>query len=272
MQERLQYINHLNEVIDFGRNGIYVSSNDLHDYDWDLITKNDRVSGFRRGITSRTLPVVIFCPSAAVGLAARNLLLEVAEKDILARKPGRIVIGEYYYRCYIVGSKKSNYLKAKRRMDVTLTLSSDKPYWIRESKFSFRKADAGRSGVDYSFDYPFDYMPPFAKSSLLNTNFAPSNFKLTMFGPCKNPAIYIAGHWYGVQCSLLAGEYLTIDSIEKTITKVAVDGTTSNMFSCRNRDSYIFEKIPPGTSLVSWDNTFGADIILLEERSEPKWT
>lgn len=272
MQERLQYINHMNEVIDFGRNGIYVSSNDLHDYDWELITKNDRIAGFRRGIASRTLPVAILCSSAAAGLAARNLLLEVAEKDILAEKPGKIVIGDYYYRCYIVGSKKANYMKAKCRMDVTLTLSSDNPYWIRESKFSFRKTATAASGVEYPFDYPFDYTSSFARSALLNTSFAPSNFRLTMFGPCESPGIYIADHLYSVQCSLQAGEHIIIDSAAKTIVKVAADGTSTNLFNRRNRASYVFEKIPPGSSAVSWDDSFGADIVLLEERSEPKWT
>ncbi len=271
MQERLQYINHMNEVIDFGRNGIYVSSNDLHDYDWTPVTRNDRISGFRRGIVSLTLPVVIFCSSAADGLAARNLLLEVAEKDITANKPGKIVIGDYYYRCYIVGSKKSNYLKARSRMDVKLSLSSDAPFWVRESRFSFRRATA-TSGVEFPFDYPFDYTSSFAQSALLNTNFASSNFRLTMFGPCESPGIYIAGHLYNVQCSLQAGEYVTVDSSAKTIVKVAVDGTTTNLFNSRNRASYIFEKIPPGSSAVSWVDSFDADIVLLEERSEPKWT
>ncbi len=271
MQERLQYINHMNEVIDFGRNGIYVSSNDLHDYDWEPVTRNDRISGFRRGITSRTLPVVIFCSSAAAGLSARNLLLEVAEKDILAEKPGKIVIGDYYYPCYIIGSKKANYMKAKCRMDVTLTLSSDASFWIRESKFSFRKAAAVSSGAGYPFDYPFDYTSAFTQSELLNTSFVPSNFRLTMFGPCEAPGIYIAGHLYNVQCTLQEGEYVVVDSLAKTITKVAVDGTVTNMFNSRNRISYIFEKIPPGSNAVSWDGSIGIDVILLEERSEPKW-
>ena len=40
----------------------------------------------------------------------------------------------------------------------------------------------------------------------------------------------------------------------------------------RNKDSYIFEKIQPGTNYVIIDGDFGVDIILMEERSEPKWT
>ena len=69
-----------------------------------------------------------------------------------------------------------------------------------------------------------------------------------------------------------SGEYLTIDSATKKIFLTAVDGTTANKFNNRNRDSYIFEKIQPGGNVVAWDGTFGFDVILLEERSEPKWT
>ena len=48
--------------------------------------------------------------------------------------------------------------------------------------------------------------------------------------------------------------------------------TTISKFSDRNRDDYIFEKIPSGSNDVSWDGAFGFDVTLLEERSEPKWT
>jgi hypothetical protein len=50
------------------------------------------------------------------------------------------------------------------------------------------------------------------------------------------------------------------------------DGTTVNHFNDRNKASYIFEKIPPGNNAITWPGGFGFDVILMEERSEPKWT
>ena len=66
-------------------------------------------------------------------------------------------------------------------------------------------------------------------------------------------------------------EFLTIDSVLKTIVLTKRDGSTENCFNYRNKDSYIFEKIPSGTSNISSGN-FNFEITLLEERSEPKWT
>lgn len=272
MLERLKYKNHLGEVIDFGRSGIFVSSNDLHDYNWTVTSKNDKISAFKRSVATRTLPVVIFCPTAEAGVAARNRLLEVAEKDVLAKKPGRIIVGDYYFSCYVTGSKKANYLRTRRRMEAKLTLVSDAPYWVRESTHSFRKAGSEDPGFGYPFDYAFDFTSGVRSVALVNTSFTASNFRLIFFGPCKDPVVYVGGHPYGVNCTLAVGEYATVDSASKTITKTAPDGTTTNLFNLRRRDAYIFQPIPPGQSAVSWDDDLGVDIILLDERSEPKWT
>lgn len=271
MQERLQYRNHLGEVIDFGKSGIFVSANELHDYSWDISQKNGKISSFKRDVVSSNLPVVIFCATPAEGVAARNRLLEVAEKDVLAKKPGRIIIGDYYYKCYITGSKKSQYLSSRRRMEAALTTTSDEPYWVRENLHSFRKGFTS-IGLDYPHDYAFDYTSSFSQAQLVNTDFTASNFRMIVFGPCSSPTVYVAGHAYVVNCKAEAGEYITIDSVAKTVTKTATDGTITNVFNLRGRDSYIFEKIGAGANTVIWDGDFGVDIILLEERSEPKWT
>lgn len=272
MQERLQYMNHVGEVIDFGQFGIFVSGNDLHDYSWEVSTKNNKISDFRRTVTQRTLPVTIFCETVAEGVAARNLLMEVAEKDILAKKPGQIIIGDYYYKCYITESKKSKYLASRRKMEVTLILYSDAPYWVREEQHTFRKGGGAVSGLDYPFDYAFDFTSSLVRNVLPNTDFTASNFRMFIYGPCTDPVIYIADHAYGVNCEVGEEEYITIDSVAKTVTLTANNGTVTNVFNLRRRESYVFEKIPVGDNVVAWSGDFGADVILLEERSEPKWT
>ena len=271
MLERLQYKNHLGEVIDFGKAGIYVSANELHDYTWTISQKNGKISTFKRDVTNKNLPVVIFCSSVEEGVAARNRLMEVAEKDVLAKKPGKIIIGNYYYKCYITGSKKSQYLSSRRRMEAALITTSDEPYWVRETLYSFRKGFTS-VGLDYPHDYLFDYTSAFSQATLANDDFAASNFRLIIFGACSSPTVFISGHAYTVNCDAEEGEYITIDSITKTITKTAKDGSITNIFNLRGRESYIFEKIGTGTNSVMWDGDFGVDIIILEERSEPKWT
>ena len=274
MLEQLKYKNHLNEVFEFGKDGIFVDMNNLNDYEWTVTKKGNRIAALDRSVSKRKLPVIILCSTEAKGIAARNKLLEVVEKDVLAMQHGRIIIGDYYFRCFVTKSEKKNYLTTKRMMEVTLTLTTDHPYWVKESTFGFtRLNESGKVGgqnLDYNFDHPFDYFS--STDSFDNTGFVGTNFRMVIYGACTNPAVYVNGHLYQVDCEVGAGEYLTIDSVEKKVYLTANDGTITNMFNLRNRDSYIFEKIGAGTNTVNIEGNFGVDIILLEERSEPKWT
>lgn len=274
MLEQLKYKNHLNEVFEFGKNGIYVDSNDLHDYAWTVTKKNNRISCMNYAVTNKKLPIVILCDSEAQGIAAKNKLLEVCEKDVLALQHGRIIIGNYYFKCFVTKSQKKKYLTDKRYLEVTLTLTSDFPYWVKETTLGFGKfGDGGEEGgknLDFSFDFPYDYYTN--TTTLNNTGFVGTNFRMVIYGACSNPGVYVSGHLYQVNCEVAKGEYLTIDSITKKIFLTANDGTITNVFNLRNRESYIFEKIPPGQNSVIADGDFGVDVTLLEERSEPKWT
>ena len=58
----------------------------------------------------------------------------------------------------------------------------------------------------------------------------------------------------------------------RKIVKVKVDGTEENLFNSKNNESSIWEKIPAGLSIVSWNGAFGFDIILFNERGTPRWT
>lgn len=274
MLERLKYKNHLNQIIDFGKDGIFVNSNDLHDYEWTVTKKNNMIAAFNRGVVTRKLPVVIFCETEEKGIAARNRLMEVADKDVLSFSPGQIILGDYSFKCYVTKSEKKGYLTNKRLMELTLTLTSDFPYWVKEKTIQFGVSSAGGSSgeEDFPYDYLYNYLESSSSSPINNTNFVASNFRLKIYGPCINPAIIIGNHTYKVNGTVNAGEYLTIDSTTKKIYVTGIDGTVTNVFSQRDRENYIFEKIPVGLNTVAWGGGYGFDLILLEERSEPKWT
>lgn len=272
MLERLKYQNHLGEVIDFGLDGVYVNASDLHDYKWSTTTRGDRISALSRDIQTRTLPIVIMCETEESGISKRNKLFETFEKDVLAVQHGKIIIGNYYFRCYVTKSTKSDYQNSKQYMSLKLTLSTDFPYWVKESEKSYGTATKAAVGLDYSFDYPFDYTTDVSATSLNNQNFVASNFRLIIFGQCSSPEITIAGHSYKVNCEVGTNEYLTIDSTTKRIFITKNDGTIVNQFSARDKTSYIFEKIPAGVNDVTWSGDFSFDIVLLDERSEPTWT
>lgn len=275
MLEQLKYQNHANEIFEFGKDGIFVDVSELHDYSWDVAKKNNRIVSLDRSVVTRKLPITIICATEEEGLKARNKLLEVVEKDVLAMQHGKIIIGDYYFRCFVTKSQKKNYLTTKRHMLATLFLTSDFPYWVKETKYVIsalsEDVTGNTIGFNYPFDYPFDYQNDVANKTVSNTDFAASNFRLTINGECVDPAIYIGDHLYQVYCTVNEGEYITIDSTSKTIIHTANNGAKTNVFNNRNKDSYIFEKIPPGKNVVSWPGTFTFEINILEERSEPRW-
>lgn len=271
MFERLKYKNHVNEVIDFGVNGVFVNINALHDYEWKATSQGNKVSKLSRSVQTRKLPVIIMCATEEEGIATRNKLFETFEKDVLALQHGQIIIGDYYFKCFVTKSVKSDYQKSQRYMYLTLTLTSDYPFWVNESLKTFGVSNQTGEGLDYPFDFAFDYFTDVASTTLNNTAFVASNFKMIVYGPCSNPAITIAGHTYQVDCTVGESEYLTIDSTTKKIFITKNDGATVNCFNNRNKNSYIFEKIPAGKNAVTWTGDYGFDVILMEERSEPKW-
>ena len=276
MLEQLKYKNHLNEVFEFGKDGIYINTSDLHNYKWTVTQKGNRISGFDYGVQERTLPVIIMCGTEEQGIEARNRLFEITEKDIRANQHGQIIIGDYYFKCFVTGSTKANYLTSGRYITISLALSSDFPYWVKETVHGFgvrmETFSLREPGIDYPFDYPYDYPASVRSNDLNNTDFVASNFRMIIYGACTNPAVTIGEHTYRVNCTVNPGEYLVIDSVAKTVKLTQNNGFVINKFNDRDKDSYIFEKIPPGKSFLSWSGDFGFDIILLEERSEPKWT
>lgn len=273
MVEQIKYVNHLNEVIEFGTDGIYVNENDLRDFAWSITKKNEKITAFKMGVAKHAIPIYIMCRTEAEGIEKRNSIFEIFEKDVLSMKHGKIIIGDYYLKCFITGQKKSDYQQSKRYMELKATIQTDLPRWVKETTTTFNYG-AGVQGknLDYNNDFPYDYTSNLLSQVLNNTDFISTNFRMNIYGPCSNPKVTVAGHDYEVNVEFDANEYLTIDSVNKTIVLTHKDGATENCFNKRNRDSYIFEKMPIGISKVSNNGDFKFDITLLEERSEPKWT
>lgn len=272
MLEKAVYKNHLNEVFEFGANGVYINESDLHDYSWSVTKKNNRIAAFDYAVSTRKLAVVIICKTEAEGLEKRNRLFEVTEKDVLAFQPGKLMIGDYYLKCYVTKSEKKNYLAAKRYMTVGADAFDGCTLLVKETSTVFTVSGGAADGVDYPHDYAHDYGNDTISKTIVNSGIVASPFRLAINGSCVNPSVTIGGNVYQVNVTVAAGEYLLIDSSVKTVTLYKSDGTQTNVFNNRNREAYIFAKIPAGTNAVVWSGDFNFEITLLEERSEPQWT
>lgn len=274
MKENLKYVNHLNEVFEFAAEEAYVFESDLHDYSWGIIQKNNKISGFARGLTKKQIPILLHCRDESRGFELRNKLFELTEKDVIAEKPGRLMMNGYYLLCYVTAAKKTDYLYRKRFMKIGLEITVEWPFWRKETTTSYMPTSGGEDPsycCDFPFDFPHGYASNVSSASVLNRNFMFSEFRLRIYGDCVNPQITIGNHTYKVNCTINTDEYLTIDSSAKTIILTTVNGEEINKFSSRDKNNYIFELIPSGESVLAWNGDFGFDLTLIEERSEPKW-
>lgn len=268
------------EKINFCRWPYMVTGGDLFSGEYEEIEENDHIQDFEKKITDYSLEVEINAIGEVNFRRAVDYLEEVTEKDIVNVTPGRLYVGNSYMKCWIVGTDKDRWVNDLCSISNELTIKSDYPYWITEEKFEFLKAEQSEvmsPWLEFPYDYPYEYGKVRTLQYIQNSNYTSSGFKMTIYGPCINPIIRIAGHVYELQTTLYAGEYAVIDSStryskDRKIVKVKEDGTQEDIYNSRNKDSEIWRNIPPGRSIVSWNGSFGFDIILFNERGTPRWT
>lgn len=308
MFDKAKYINSEGKEVLFGEKHIFINESDIRNYKWDYMEDNGKITSLSRGVIQKTVPIVILCDTEEAGIKTKNEIFEFFDVDVVNEVMGKMVINEYYLPCYIIESKKSNYLFRNGYMELTVTLLTDFGYWCRDYEQTFYAAPKEIANVEYEqeiedifetsnvypafpfdfpfdfkakkkqgvgkkpmFDFTFDFKQNFNLKKFTNNHYADCEFRLYIFGACLNPAIYINSHLYEIKTSLSDGDYLIIDSREKTITKVGNNGNTTNCFNCRNKESNIFQKIPHGAVSIRWSATFTFKLVILQERSEPPW-
>lgn len=93
---------------------------------------------------------------------------------------------------------------------------------------------------------------------------------MVIFGPAINPRVTINGYGYVLYATIPQWAYVVIDSRKHTIMQFNTDGTQSNIFNLRNKTDSVFQKIPGGNLNIVWDASFGVNITIHRERSEPR--
>ena len=132
--------------------------------------------------------------------------------------------------------------------------------------------------LDYPHNYPHDYQATSSTADVTPSVLTPSDVYLAVYGPAVNPYVIVGGNRYQVNVTVPSGGYLVVDGRDKTINLTLADGTVQNVFSSGVRGggagggSYIFERVPAGTSEVTYDGSFGFDLGWYEEEGEPPWS
>ena len=177
-----------------------------------------------------------------------------------------------YLNCYVTASEKSEWEPEAGYIDVSLTLAVEYPMWVGENPYTFHSFGiSSTNNKRYPRRYPYRYANGMNSTYIINPHFANSNFELIIYGPVVNPMVTIGGVSYLVNAILEEGEYLVIDSRSRTIIKVKKNGEQENLYHNRQKGRNFFRKVAPGRQPISWTGKFNFDLIICEERGEPKW-
>lgn len=278
----LRYINSENEVLNLYEYPYMLDDQPIFDYSWNYSvneTGNNQSQLKRFYSNGKEIPCKLTM-HADTELEFRESLrhfTDVVEKDVINEKPGRLVLpsGEYI-NCYVINSENDHWNEDIRANIKTITFLFLSPFWVTEATKEFypiQREDIEADFLDYPYDFDYDYAheTPGIRTWKLD-HYSTSEFKMTIYGYCENPRILINGYPYQIFGTVEENEYLVIDSRAKTVTHYLNNGTTENWFDFRNKENSVFEPLPSGNLTVTWDGTYGFDILAYLERSEPKWT
>lgn len=198
------------------------------------------------------------------------------ERDIRTMEPGRLWWGDFYKECYIVESKYDEFEELLEYVEKKITIVSVSPFWTKISTHHFYAREEQAGTLDYPFDYGsgsggYDFDAPGQAEYFRNDSIYDANFAIVFYGPASNPQVVIGGHSYTLYTTLTAGERAEINSRTKKITKYTVNGTEENVFHTRDKENYIFKKIPSGYLSVNKADALALDIVIYDERGEPTW-
>ena len=199
---------------------------------------------------------------------------EASERDVINMTPGRLYIADEYVTGFFL-SHSSSQSNEFYGVQEELNFLVPYPFWIKEETKSFaqiKESENPDGFLDYEYDYLYDYSAPDGGNVIWKVDhYAPCEFLMIIFGPVADPRIVINGHPYQVYDTLLENEYMQIDSRKNTVIKYMANGTRQNLYDLRAKMESVFEPIAPGNVVVNWPGSYGFDLTLYLERSEPRW-
>lgn len=262
--------------IDLISNGIYAQNPEtLIDNEWKyaVLQSNgiSKIKRFYKEAEERILQLSIMYDSEEEYNEMMYQMHRCFEKDVRTKKPGKIWWNGFYKEVFMFASFYQEYEEMFYSIEKTVHVLSVNPYWTRKSLYQYPATTNVIGALDYNFDYNMDFDKANYIATLDNKSIEYANFELIFYGPCENPKVTIAGHNYEVMCTLQKGEYAMIDTIHQKIYKYDSVGNMENIFHLRNKEDYVFQKIPAGEVQIFKEPNISLSITVYDERGEPSW-
>lgn len=268
-------------IIDFMSHPVFAQSPEtLAGNKWNYSTISGvnnigRVKRFYKNTQEASLRLSVMTDTAEEFNEVMYHIHRTFDRDVRRLKPGKLWWNGFYKEVFAVETAQDEFEELFEAIECDVTFISVYPYWIRKKVHQFinmgDQEEALEDGLDYNFDYNYDYNMDEVIDIIENDCIDKANFELKFYGPVTNPSITIGNHIYELLTELDEGEYATVNSLTKKIQQYDIYGNMENIFHLRSRESYIFEPIPEGISMVTRDKDLKVDITIFDERGEPEW-
>lgn len=273
----IYYMNHRGIKLNLVTRPYFLQTGALFDSKWGyesiaLLSGGSKIKKFFREMRSIPLTLSIDATDDDTYVQAVNHFHDATDIDVINSNPGRLYVGDYYLLGFFVDTTVDEWEYGISCQDRELNFLVPNPVWRKDVEYRFFPIwNVGEyEYLDMPYDMLYDLYPDASYQTVNNKYDKACEFTMTIQGPVSNPSIIIGNHLYEVLANVYDGEYMLIDSEQGTVKRITNNGTEINLYNSRNKQSSLFQKIPPGMSSVSWNQTFNFNIILHQERSEPE--
>lgn len=114
-----------------------LNASSFRNYSWGYDSSNNRITSFNKSLTEIPFEVKIVDDGSVED--CKNRIYEVFDHDVLNKESGKMYIGDYYLKGYVVKSDKSNYLASKNHATLSFTFVTERPWWVKDNLLTFVK-------------------------------------------------------------------------------------------------------------------------------------
>lgn len=231
-----------------------------------------KVKKFYKELQTAPLKVSVFADSKEEFNDVMYQMHKTFDTDVRRVQTGKLWWNDFYMPVFAVTSSYDEFEEFFDSVEATVEFMSVYPYWIKTISNQYFAITEALGALDFPYDYNlYDFVKSDSLEIINNTCIGEANFEIIFYGPAVNPSVTIGGHLYELGFTLDKGEYAVINSVTQKIKAYSITGDEENIFHTRNKESYIFKKIPEGKVPVLRNKDLAVDINIFDERGEPEW-